>query len=512
MALLIAIELMTLLFAINTLSSVRTLVGAEGLWSKAQKDATLSLEKYGVSHDEKDYQAYQNYLRVNLGDRKARLELLKKAPDLDVARDGFLEGRFHPDDIDGTIHLVRRFHSISYIAHAIALWSKGDTLISQLQSVGYDLHGEIKAAAPSPERIKGLLRQIDVTNDQLTEIEDGFSAVLGAGSRWLTGLILRLLFGIVLTVEISGLSLTIFVSRDISKGLNEIIRTAGKIATGEFDIRAKRFSNDEIGILASSFNDMTDKLEQNIGALKHQEQELIQAEQERSKVMYDLVERNKDLEQFSYIVSHNLRAPVANILGVAEVIQHSSITKEEEAMMMSEMFNSVRKLDDIIRDLNYTLQIKNQVNEKKDLVKFADLVADIKVSISTMLKHEEVVIITDFAKLDGMLVIKSYLYSIFYNLISNSIKYHRPGVGPVIEIRSSNTGDKPGLTFKDNGMGIDLEKYGSDIFGLYRRFHFHIDGKGMGLYMVKTQVELIGGKIAVSSEVNHGTEFTISFA
>src|ERR1035438_4256729 len=99
MAMLIAIELMTLLFAINTLSSVRSLVGAEGLWSKAQKDATLSLQKYGTSRDEKDYLAYQNCLRVNIGDRKTRLELLKKDPDLTIAREGFLEGRFNPQDI-----------------------------------------------------------------------------------------------------------------------------------------------------------------------------------------------------------------------------------------------------------------------------------------------------------------------------------------------------------------------------------------------------------------------------
>jgi hypothetical protein len=73
MALLIAIELMTLLFAINTLSSVRALVGAEGSWSKAQKDAVVNLQKYGVSHDEKDYLAYQSCLRVYLGDHKTRM-------------------------------------------------------------------------------------------------------------------------------------------------------------------------------------------------------------------------------------------------------------------------------------------------------------------------------------------------------------------------------------------------------------------------------------------------------
>jgi len=512
MAMLIAIELMTLLFAINTLSSVRALVGAEGLWSKAQKDATLCLQKYGTSHDEKDYRAYQNCLRVNIGDRKTRLELLKKDPDLNIAREGFLEGRFNPQDINGAINLMRRFHSISYIANAIALWSKGDTMISRLQSIGYDLHSQVKEPVPSQEKINSSLQQIDTINDRLTNIEDDFSATLGAGSRWLTGLILKLLFCIVLTVEISGLSLTIFVSRGISKGLNEIIRSAKKIAKGDFRIRAKRYSNDEIGILANSFNEMTDKLEQNINAIKRSEEELIKGEMERSKIISDLVERNKDLEQFSYIVSHNLRSPVANLLGIAEVIGQVTTTKEEEAMMMGEMFNSVKKLDTIIKDLNYTLQLKHQVNEKKEWVEFSVLIEDIKVSINTLLKNKEVIIISDFSRAEGMLAIKSYLYSIFFNLITNSMKYHKPDIAPIIKIGSKNINDKIELTFKDNGIGIDMERNAKEIFGLYKRFHFHTDGKGMGLYLVKTQVESLGGRITVTSEVNNGTEFEIVFA
>src|SRR5579871_170499 len=98
MATLIAIELMTLFFAITTLSSVRALVGAEGLWSKAQKDAVYNLQKYGISHDEKDYEAYLSFLKVNLGDRKTRKELMKPMPNMDTARQGFLQGRFHPGD------------------------------------------------------------------------------------------------------------------------------------------------------------------------------------------------------------------------------------------------------------------------------------------------------------------------------------------------------------------------------------------------------------------------------
>src|SRR4051812_19422169 len=98
MVLLITIELCTLWFSISTLSSVRSYVGGEGLWSKAQKDAVFHLRIYAYTHDEKDYLAFREFLAVPLGDKKARLELQKANPDLNIARQGFIEGRNHPDD------------------------------------------------------------------------------------------------------------------------------------------------------------------------------------------------------------------------------------------------------------------------------------------------------------------------------------------------------------------------------------------------------------------------------
>src|SRR6185312_4602595 len=103
MALLITIELCTLWFSINTLSSVRAFVNGEGLWSKAQKDAIYSVLIYAHSHDEKDYQDFRNFLKVPYGDNKTRLELLKPNPDLQVARQGFIEGRNEPVDVEGML-------------------------------------------------------------------------------------------------------------------------------------------------------------------------------------------------------------------------------------------------------------------------------------------------------------------------------------------------------------------------------------------------------------------------
>src|SRR5688572_1899176 len=148
MAVLIVVELLTLWFAIHTLSSVRALVGAEGLWSKAQKDAVYHLGKYYRTHNEEDYKAFQKFMSVPLGDHKTRLELLKEKPDMKIARQGFLEGRVHPNDIDGMISLLRRFHSNRYINKAIGYWTEGDSLIFELVAIGNNLHKEINSGAP----------------------------------------------------------------------------------------------------------------------------------------------------------------------------------------------------------------------------------------------------------------------------------------------------------------------------------------------------------------------------
>jgi len=105
-ALLITIELCTLWFSITTLSAVRSYVGGEGLWSKAQKDAIMNLREYAHTHNEKDYLEFKNFLAVPYGDKAARIELEKANPDFDIARQGLLKGRNHPDDIDGMMKLL----------------------------------------------------------------------------------------------------------------------------------------------------------------------------------------------------------------------------------------------------------------------------------------------------------------------------------------------------------------------------------------------------------------------
>ena len=241
-------------------------------------------------------------------------------------------------------------------------------------------------------------------------------------------------------------------------------------------------------------------------------QELLFQNEQKEKMTADLIQRNKDLEQFAYIISHNLRAPVANIIGLSYRLQQTGLPDELRSQIGAGLSTSVSKLDEVIRDLNEILKIRQMVNESKQLIKLETFISDIHLSIEKMIEHEKAQILWNFSEAEEIVTIKGYLHSIFFNLISNSLKYRKPNETPVIKITSRKMNGKIVLLFQDNGIGIDLSTAGEHVFGLYKRFHTdRAEGKGMGLYMVKTQVESMGGKISISSKVNVGTEFQIEF-
>jgi PAS domain S-box-containing protein len=237
----------------------------------------------------------------------------------------------------------------------------------------------------------------------------------------------------------------------------------------------------------------------------------MQDEIERERIIDDIIQRNKDLEQFAYIVSHNLRLPVANIIGLTEVLKNEALTDVLQKEFIDSVYDSAHKLDEVVKDLNHVLTVRREVDKNKDFVHFQTLVDDISDSIRNIIESTDSEISTDFSEVEGLFTLKGYLYSVFYNLISNSIKYRKAEVKLRILIQSFKKDGKIVLEFTDNGSGIDLEKHQSSLFGLYKRFHQNIEGKGMGLYMVKSQVESLGGKISVTSNLNVGTTFRLEF-
>jgi PAS domain S-box-containing protein len=234
------------------------------------------------------------------------------------------------------------------------------------------------------------------------------------------------------------------------------------------------------------------------------------AEMERDKTTADLIKRNADLEQFTYIISHNLRAPVANIIGLSNLLEDVEVKNDDDAKILKSLNTSVTNLDNVIIDLNHILQVKSEIEGQMEAVELTRIIRDITNSIDHIIKQENVVVKLDLA-VKSISSVKEYLHSIFYNLIVNSIKYKRTGVSPVIAISSRLVNGKVVIKVKDNGKGIDLEKNSEHLFGLYKRFDFSVEGKGMGLFMVKKQVESLGGSINVESQPERGAEFILEF-
>ena len=230
---------------------------------------------------------------------------------------------------------------------------------------------------------------------------------------------------------------------------------------------------------------------------------------ERTRLTGDLVQRNRDLEQFSYIVSHNLRAPIANIIGLVQIQKQADLSLDERAATENFLFQSVIKLDEAVKYLNNILQVQSLSNEQKSKVIFSELLNEVLAVFHLVIERENIIVLMDFSEAREFFTVKSYLYSIFFNMLSNSIKYRQQDKTSVIDIRSWKESDKIMIRFKDNGRGIDLAGKKHEVFGLYKRFHLDVEGKGMGLFMVKSQVKALGGDIDVQSEPDAGTTFLI---
>lgn len=231
---------------------------------------------------------------------------------------------------------------------------------------------------------------------------------------------------------------------------------------------------------------------------------------ETQDLLKQLQMKNKDLRQFTYILSHNLRSHIAKIRGLVFLINTLEDNKEENNAFLKIITEEVTGLDNVIKDLNQILSVQDTGNKVLEFVDFDMLLKQIKQVLSDDIEESDALITSDFSAFAGLLTIRSYCYSIVYNLLSNAIKYRSPDRQPVIHFAATSDNLFVCLSVKDNGMGIDLKKNGEKIFSLYKRFHGNkIPGKGMGLNLVKVQAESLGGRVELESIMNRGSQFKI---
>lgn len=231
-----------------------------------------------------------------------------------------------------------------------------------------------------------------------------------------------------------------------------------------------------------------------------------------TKVQYQyrkLESEYQQLDVFNHIISHNLRGPISRVSGLLELLKKFPHSSDEQKKLMVHLNTSVLMIDEVIKDLNYILVQKRMGQESKVSITLHEILEEVRLHLYEEIRVSDAIIQEHFF-VGETTCVKAILINIFYNLISNSIKYAVPNQKPVIFIIGEVINEQLILTFRDNGIGFNADKYGDKLFRLYSRFHDHVSGKGMGLFLVKSHVDILGGKITFESTPRKGTTFTIT--
>jgi signal transduction histidine kinase len=223
----------------------------------------------------------------------------------------------------------------------------------------------------------------------------------------------------------------------------------------------------------------------------------------------ELIAHNNSLEQFAFIAAHNLRAPLARILGLANLINLSKEEKDRDDAL-NKIVSSTHDLDGVVRDLSSILDIKKH-HGKFSVVPLAPSLERVLKTLENEIETTHAVLHIDLSRTPSVFGVAPYVESIFYNLVSNAIKYRNLEMHPVISISGCSSSDHLVVTVSDNGLGIDLPKYKDTVFNLYKRFHTHVEGKGLGLFLVRAQMLAMGGRVEIDSAIGKGTTFKLHF-
>ncbi|NIG54257.1 PAS domain S-box protein [Chitinophaga sp. Cy-1792] len=240
------------------------------------------------------------------------------------------------------------------------------------------------------------------------------------------------------------------------------------------------------------------------------QKELRRANDQLSNLNKNLVNQNKQLEDFAHITSHNLRAPIANLKALMQM--HNEATSQQERELYLGMLHEViKKIDETLNDLVEVVQIRKDVNVEKEKLFFADRLKKVTDILLVDVETSNIQISSDFSKAPALIYSRIYLDSILQNFITNAIRYRSPERTPELHLQTWVENDLIVLTVEDNGVGIDMERFGNKLFGFRKTFHKNKDAKGIGLFITKTQVETMGGSIKAESKPGLGTKFIITF-
>jgi len=221
-----------------------------------------------------------------------------------------------------------------------------------------------------------------------------------------------------------------------------------------------------------------------------------------------LNDQNKRLQNFAYIVSHNLRSHSGNLQFMVNLHEESE-SAEDRAEVFAHIKSISGSLATTVEHLNEIVMIHTETDKERKTLEFEEVFKTVMSALQSNIDSTHARVEYDFTQCPVIEYISAYLESIFQNLLTNALKYRHPDRPPVITCRTLRDNNHVYMLFEDNGIGIDMERYGDKVFGMYKTFHQNTDAKGIGLFITRNQIESMGGTIKVDSTVNVGTKFTI---
>lgn len=293
-----------------------------------------------------------------------------------------------------------------------------------------------------------------------------------------------------------------FISQCAARTLTRTFERILNKQTQHLEIRVTSIAaNENLKYIIGIISDQSDKIE----AQKRIEKQL----QEQAQTNESLKRVNADLDAFVYTASHDLRAPISNIEGLVKLLEQRVDTSlPQVAPILSMIKVSIDRFQDTIKDLTDVALIQKNQDTEEAIINIKDIVEEVKFLIGGMIVSSEARITVETDSCQQIRFSRTNFKSIVYNLLTNAIKYHSPDRSPIIRIRTEKADNDILLSVEDNGLGIPDDKR-EKVFTMFKRLHKHVEGTGIGLFIVKRIIDNTGGRIDVESIPGQGTTFKI---
>jgi signal transduction histidine kinase len=435
-------------YSIRILSGARAYINGESQYSKGQKDASAYLTNYISFENEADYAAFSVAINIPKGDRVARLALSSDKVNYDLARDGFLRGGNHHEDIDDMIWLFTTFKHLPMFEKAIKIWQNGDAMISDLDQLGQQVHQKIGYGRMSAAEKKVLMQEINAKSARLTVSEKTFSETLGNISRQINFYVFTAAVLITLVILLSSLASAAIMVRNLSNSKKKIIE-----------------QNESLQII------------------------------------------NAGLDKFVFNVTHDLRSPLASLSGLIGLMGDETDPEQIKAYT-SMMKESLEKQDRFINEMLTFIKSKHTGVSNSEC-SLNTIVDDVIAQNNYHNGGKEVRFYKEL-ELTQIQSDALKLQVILNNLVSNSVKYSDIGKPEQwVRVKSYSTETGVVIEVEDNGLGI-RQKDQDRIFDKFYMSGDNKQSSGIGLYLVKDAVTQLNGKIEVRSEPGVSSKFMVS--